>query len=278
MRPIIATAILAVFAPAAGAGGVAPSCSLVPGWTQDGPPRSFVAGNLFEYMNGNAEGYLLYQFVRMNGLNCRNAAGTVVVFDVSEMSDPESAYGIFMANRDAKSPVEKLAMAGQVTARKAMLVKDKYYVEAGSSTADSAALRQFIVAMAAKIEGRTALPDAVQWFPTEGLIPDSVRLVPESVLGMRALKQGYVGQYINGKAFLVREKSPQSAGQVMDRVRDRIGETQPGKLADESIEANDKYLGGLCIFRKGHWIAGVANASQVSAARELAARIEKNIR
>ncbi len=278
MKSVVTIAVLAACALAAAAEGVAPNCSLVPGWTQDGPARTFVADNLFEYMDGNAEGYLLYQFVRMNGVNCKNAAGNVVVFDVSEMSDPELAYGIFMANRDAKSPVEKLGMAGQVTPRKAMLAKDKYYVEAGSNVADAAALRAFVTSMAAQIDGRTELPDAVQWFPKKGLVEGSVRLVPESVLGMRALKRGYMGQYDIGKAFILREKSPQSAQQVMEKVRDRIGETQAGKLGDEAMEANDKYLGGLCIFRKGAWIAGVANARQLSDARALATELEKNIR
>lgn len=277
MRPTIAAAALTVCAVTAVAGGAAPGCSLVPGWQQDGPARTFTAGNLFEYMDGNAEGYLLYQFVSMNGVNCKNAAGNVVVFDVSEMADPEMAYGIFMANRDARAPVEKLGMAGQVTPRKAMLAKDKYYVEAGSNEADAASLRAFVTAMAAKIDGRTELPDAVQWFPKAGLVEDSVRLVPESLLGMRALKRGYMGQYGIGKAFILREKSPESAGQAMDKVRDRIGDTQPGKLGDESIEANDKYLGALCIFRKGAWIAGVANAKQLADAQALAAGIEKRI-
>lgn len=276
MKPLLAT-VVAVCAATVMAAGVAPDCRLVPGWEQDGPVRAFAADNLFEYMDGNAEGYLLYQFVRMNGVNCRNAAGNVVVLDVSEMADSEMAYGIFMANRDSRTAMEKLGMAGQVTPRKAMLAKDKYYVEAGSNDADGASLRAFISAMAARIDGRTELPDAIGWFPAKGLVEGSVRLVPESVLGMRALKRGYMGQYDIGKAFILREKSPESAGQVMEKVRDRLSETQAGKLGDESIEAADKYLGALCIFRKGAWIAGVANAERLTDARDLAAGIAKSI-
>jgi hypothetical protein len=109
-------------------------------------------------------------------------------------------------------------------------------------------------------------------------VAGTVRLVPESVLGMRALKRGYMGQYDIGKAFIVREKTPRSAAQVLEKVRDRIGETQEAKLADEAIQAQDKYLGGLCIFRKGAWIAGVANAKQVQEAIALATELERNIR
>ena len=34
------------------------SCSLVPGWRQEGAPRHFTADNLYEYMDGNSESYL----------------------------------------------------------------------------------------------------------------------------------------------------------------------------------------------------------------------------
>lgn len=262
----------------ASAEGLAPSCSLVPGWTQDGPARTFAADNLFEYMDGNAEGYLLYQFQRMNGVNCKSASGNVVVFDVSEMADAEFAYGMFMANRDAKSVVEKLGMAGQVTSRKAMLAKDKYYIEAGSNTPDAGALRAFITAMANQVKGQTELPEAVGWFPAKGLEAGSVRLVPESLLGMRILKRGYVGLYDVGKAVILHEKSAAAAEQVMEKLRDRIGEVQAAKLGDDAFQATDKYLGCLFFVRKGAYIAGVANAKQPADAAGLAAELARNIK
>ena len=42
----------------------------MPGWTQQGAARSYIADNLFEYMDGNAEGYLLYGFQTMHGVTC----------------------------------------------------------------------------------------------------------------------------------------------------------------------------------------------------------------
>ena len=41
-----------------------PNCALVPGWTQAGAPRSSTADNLFEYMDGNAEGYISITFMK----------------------------------------------------------------------------------------------------------------------------------------------------------------------------------------------------------------------
>ena len=78
------------------------SCKLVSGWTQEGAPRSFVADNLFEYMDGNAEGYLIYNFMKMNGVTCK--AGVVtLVFDISEMADPESVPSRGIARTEPRS-------------------------------------------------------------------------------------------------------------------------------------------------------------------------------
>jgi hypothetical protein len=256
--------------------GQIPDCSLVPGWTEQGAARSYVAENLFEYMDGNAEGYLIYGFVKMQGLNCQSGEDTII-FDVSEMADAESAYGIFSANRDSRSPMEKLGMGGQIVPRRAIFAKDKYYVEIAISKDASEVLRAFSRAIENKIPGRTELPEALAWFPVEKLAPGTVRLVPESVLGLRLLKRGYIAQYEYGKAFIVAETSPETAAEVMKKLRARIGQTQPAKVADEAFQATDRYLGRLCFFRKGRYVAGFAGLADgqdaVALGTVLAARI-----
>ena len=237
-----------------------PACTAVPGWTQKGETRSFDADTLFEYMDGNAEGYILYHFVGMKGITCESGDMTLNI-DVSEFEDTEFAYGMFTSTRDPRLPTEKLGVNGQITSRKGVFTKDKYYVEisANPERDHSATLRAFLSAIEKNIQGRTTLPDAFGWFPTENLTPDSIRLVPESVLGLRLLKSGYVAQYQAGKAFLVRESSPEAAAQVIAKLKERFGQTSPAKIADEAFTANDKYLNGFCVFRKGHFIGGFAN-------------------
>lgn len=255
-----------------------PDCNLVAGWQQHGPARSYEAENLFEYMDGNAEGYLLYRFVKMQGVTCKSGEDTIV-FDVSEMADPEWAYGIFTANRDPRHPTEPIGMGGQVLPRKATFAKDKYYVElsAEPDKDHSAALRAFANAMAARITGRSEPPEVLKWFPVERLVANSIRLVPESVLGLRLLQFGYAAEYEFGKAFLVAEASPDAAAAVMSKLRARFGQTNPVEVADEAFQATDRFLGRLCFFRKGRYIGGWANLKEgedpIRLAQTLAARV-----
>lgn len=275
----LAVLVLSLLLAAGTASAQVPPCTAVPGWTQQGEARSFDADNLFDYMNGNAEGYLLYHFVQMKGITCASGDTTFNI-DISEFEDPEFAYGMFTSTRDARLPTEKIGVNGQVTPRKGFFAKDKYYVEiaANPEKDHSAGLRAFLSVIEKSIQGRATLPDAFGWFPTENLITDSIRLVPESVLGLRLLKSGYVAQYQAGKGFLVREASPAAAAEVFAKLKERFGQASPASIGDEAFTATDKYLNGVAVFRKGAFIGGFANLPEgrngTAEAEKLAANVK----
>ena len=131
----------------------APDCSLVPGFSQQGEPRSYDSETLFDYMDGNSEGYFAYGFTLMKGVSCTNAAGDQLVFDVSELGDPVRAWGFFVTNRDARAPREAIGSGGQVLPRKATFAKGRYYVEiaAGPDKDHRASLRAFVDAMLPRV-------------------------------------------------------------------------------------------------------------------------------
>ena len=255
-----------------------PDCSLFTGWQQRGNARTFEGDNLFEYMDGNSEGYLVYGFVRMHGVTCTKGDDTLV-FDISEFADAESAWGMFLANRDIQKPIEPIGSGGQVVPRKATFAKDKYYVElaAEADRDHTAELKAMAGTVDAKIPGNTALPEPLAWFPKEGLAGGTARLAPESVLGIRALARGYVGQYGDAKAFVVTEASADAAKATLEKLRARFDGAAPAKVADDAFTVKDEYLGNICMFRKGRRIAGYANVpdnqNAVSLATAFASRI-----
>ncbi len=238
-----------------------PRCDVAPGWTQAGPVRLYVADNLYDYMDGNSEGYLIYGFKQMRGVTCKSGEVSFVV-DISEMNDAEAAWGLYASNRDPRLPVEKLGLSGQIVPQRGIFVKGDRFVEisASPSSIDStAALRTFLSALEKHVEGTTEAPAPVSWFPKQGLDEASIRLIPQSILGISLLKKGYIAKYDFGRAFVVHQPSSDAAVQVMQKLRDRFGNTTPAKSADEAFEANDRYLGHLLIFRKGAYIAGLVN-------------------
>jgi hypothetical protein len=197
----------------------------------------------------------------MRGVTCKAGEVSFVV-DISEMNDAEAAWGLYASNRDPRLPVEKLGISGQIVPQRGIFVKGTSFVEISASPTSidhTAALRTFLTALEKCVEGTMEAPAPVTWFPKEGLDQDSLRLIPQSVLGISLLKKGYIAKYDIGRAFVVRQASPDAAAQVLQKLRDRFGNTTPAKTADEAFDANDRYLGHLFIFRKGAYIAGFVN-------------------
>ena len=254
-------------------------CHLVPGWEQSGPKRQYTADNLFDYRDGAAEGYLIYSFGQMQGIDCKSGS-TILSIDVSDMTDADSAYGMFSANRDPKRPIASIGMGAQILPQSLLFAKAKYFVEIietdGSTDSDqTAALREFAAKIEPMLDGRSTPPEQLSWFLTEN--QESVRLVPESVLGLKVLKRGYVAKYAQGQAFIVTEQTPESAAGVMTKLRLRFGDTASVKLADEAFQVKAPYLDGVCIFRKGRIIAGYTNLPEAETAAAAAAKLLERI-
>jgi hypothetical protein len=171
-------------------------------------------------------------------------------------------------------------MGGQLLPQSLLFAKGKYFVEIAETDGNpndnqTEALKAFAAKMEPLLEGRVTPPDALNWFPTENQV--SVRLVPESVLGLRILKRGYVARYEQGQAFVVPEDSPQTAAETFKKLRERFEGAAPAQIADEAFHARAQYLDSICVFRKGRYIGGYANMPESDAARSQAARLATQI-
>lgn len=276
MKAVLQNLLVILVAVSSAWAAYASDCRLAPGWEPAGPARTFVADNLYEYLDGGAEGYLIFGFVRLEHQTCTKGEDSLVL-DVSEMTDADAAYGLFAARRDPRQAVRPIGMGGEILPQRASFAKGNYYVELTATPGEDylPTLRAFVAALEKRIEGRSSPPEALIWFSPDGL--NSVRLIPESVLGLRPLKRGYVAEYSNGQAFIVTETTAQSAAAVLAALRQRFARARPAEVADEAFQFNDPYLGGVCIFRHGRHLAGYAHlrdsSEAVSLARILASRL-----
>ena len=69
-----------------------------------------------------------------------------------------------------------------------------------------------------------------------------------------------------------------SASALLAKFKERVGNTQPAQMADEAWQVSDKYLGRMCVFRKGKYLAGFSNLpaeiDPVPLAQKLASKIQ----
>ncbi|MGO9242999.1 MAG: DUF6599 family protein [Bryobacteraceae bacterium] len=250
----------------------APDCAVAPGFTQTGEAREFNTDTLFNYMDGNSEGYFLYSFVRMQGVTCKQGELSLVL-DVSEFADPEMAYGMFTANFDNRRPRAALGAGGQVGPTKAIFVKGKYFVELSvEPEGEHAALLEAAArAMERRVPGSVSAPPQLSLFPKEGLQPGSPRLIPHSVLGLRMLEKGYLGIYDNGRLFFVTEATPEGAKTLMAKLQARFPGTAVAQVGEDAYSGEDRLLGRFCLFRKGARVGGFVSAGEGADVAKIAA-------
>jgi hypothetical protein len=63
----------------------------------------------------------------------------------------------------------------------------------------------------------------------------------------------------------------------MRKLREKFAGSAPAKIADEAFQVKDKYLGEICIFRKGRYVAGYANMPEPKEAAALAGQLAARI-
>ncbi|MDR3793333.1 MAG: hypothetical protein P4L03_08125 [Terracidiphilus sp.] len=254
------------------------NCNFASGWQTQGQKRAYTSVNLFEYKDGGAEGYLQYGFAKMQGSTCVKDGNTIDI-DVSEMSDSDAAYGMLMANVDQSLPMEKIGIGGQVQKQSAIAAKGKFYVEivetaVKANADDSAFLRERTTKILGLLEGGSEPPRTIAWFVPDDLV--QVRMVPESVLGLKQIKRGYAAKYKQGQAFIAEQSTVEEATALVKALEEKFKGTA-ASVGEEGFTAKAKYLDGICVFRKGRVVAGAANLPDPDAAlaqaKKLAARI-----
>jgi hypothetical protein len=209
-------------------------------------------------MNGNAEGYFLYGFEQMDGVTCTSGDQTVHI-DFFRMESPELAYGIFTANRHPRHPVVELGMAGQIMPRRATFAKGAYYVELAANSDAPDELATLAKALEPTVPGTGDPPVQPGWFPPDGLDPESVRLVPQSLMGLRIFERGYIGSYDDGRAFLVEAASAEEAKALMEKFAADLADSQPLELGDEAVEGVHRYIKHTLLARKGARLVGFSS-------------------
>jgi len=152
-----------------------PASGAVAGWQRSGEVEVYVPDNLFDYMDGQAELFFVYNFEKLATQEYQRGQEGPIIVEVYQVASPADAYGLFSFY--ATGEPFGLGAGGMVEpGRLLSFWQGRFYArvfaykEAGQESL-SALARQ--VAAAMPEEG--ALPELVARLPQEKLVPGSVR-------------------------------------------------------------------------------------------------------
>ena len=107
-----------------------PPSGAVGGWNLAEPIELYSPDNLYEYINGAADGYLVFDFVVLAHADYRHPErkGQSITVDVYEMASPEDAFGIYSVERAPDPNIINLGDQAYVTPSFMALQQERFYV------------------------------------------------------------------------------------------------------------------------------------------------------
>ncbi len=181
-----------------------PADDAVSGWKQDpdSEPRFFSPGNLWEFINGAADGYLIYNFQEVVTVDfLHESSGNQAVIDIYNMDTPLNAYGIYAQERNPSYNFSEIGVEGYVGGTAVNFWDGQYYVKI-TVFEESDELKAEMSKLAGKVADNIQYPDGVPaqvgYFPVKDQIRNTVKYLPHDVLGQSFLKNGFESQYSSG--------------------------------------------------------------------------------
>ena len=267
-----------------------PARDEVPGWGISQEPRSFKAGNLWEFIDGAADRYLAYGFEEVvTSEYVQEGTGLQVMVDIYRMKDPLNAFGIYAQERNPEYQFLKVGNEGYLTGTTLNFWTGSYYVKITAFEEREATGREMADlagAVAAKVTDPGAEPAEVGCFPKANQLPHTVVYIPRDVLGQSYLTNGFEALYKAGdkefRMILVVLESPEAAQGAMARYRQFLsgGGKPVNDLAvpgEGGFAGRESFYGSVVAVRSGRNIAMVLGVSSEDEGARLVASLVENI-
>jgi hypothetical protein len=285
-------------APATPASGIStqllallPAKNEVPGWESPQALRSFTAGNLWEFIDGAADGYLAYGFQEVVSADYAQAGtGYQAVVDIYQMKDSLNAFGKYSEERNPEYKFLKVGNEGYSGGTSVNFWTGQYYVKI-TTFEEKEAIKQEMLKLANAVATKVAAPGTepreVTFFPKENQLPHTTVYIPKDVLAQSYFTNGFESKYKAGakeyKMILIGLENPADAKNALARYQEFLskggkevkGLTAPG---DGGFSGKDSFYGNVTAIRVGKNIVVALGIASEAVGIKLVSEIVGNIR
>ncbi|HQO33089.1 MAG TPA: hypothetical protein PLG59_00395 [bacterium] len=254
-----------------------------PDWTLAEQPALYTPDDLFQYVNGAAPKYLSYGFQQLTHFrySYKKDELSCITVDVYEMGNPLGAYGIYSTARSRDIERRNWGTEGFRSGEVAMAWKQHVYVQAMADDDRPVLiemLEKIMVKVFSVIPGEDVIPELLDVFPRENLIPYTDRYVGKDLLGHAFLPGGFLVNYnLDGQevlAFISDLGMPEASQAALASLMDF--EQQHGKILEsgpESLWVEDSGLGLGGVRRTAGYLTGVFGVTSQDQATPLLEKI-----
>jgi hypothetical protein len=229
--------------------------------------RFYSPDNLYEYMDGGADIFVLYGVKTMLHLDAKVRTVDVTV-DIFDMGSPNAAFGMYAAERSPD--YDFIAMGAEGYRNKGILnfVQGRHYIKlAGFGDGADAVLEAWANALSARVGSDTALPAMLTRLPSGHLKPHSEQYIPNDPLGHTFLGPAYVASYEfnshESKLFVTLAENDNDAHKRLKQLEAHFAKTGECVAAPDieagAIRGKNSFEGSFVAKVQGHLLLLVLN-------------------
>jgi hypothetical protein len=242
----------------------------ITGWKQSGEIQTFSPKTLFEYINGDADLYLMYDLQELKSAEYVNEKKASVIVDVYRHKTPTHAFGIYSQERLSNANIIDIGAQGYIEKNVLNFVSGPYYVKLNSyntGAGDEEILLNFAKKVSENLGEKGRLPSILSSFPQEGKKNNSEKFISINFLGYAFLHSAFTADYeLSGKKFKLFVIEGADGNDCREMIQKYLQQTRsPEKNVTESRYAiADPYHGEIELHWKGKYIWGILNVSDMS--------------
>ncbi len=178
----------------------------IEGWNRVLGPTTYEGKDkLYEYVDGGAEPYLSYSFIRVSSAEYKKEPDKKILVDIWEFGNPEDAFGVF--TKDRAGTDIKLGDGSALFQNCLYLWNDTYFIKIEPREGDVppeevTLIGKFIINLMPY--KRVSLPAIMDYLPGQYLVPESSKFFHKKII----LDNLYISDnFIEGNVFHLSEKT-----------------------------------------------------------------------
>jgi hypothetical protein len=269
------------------ADGLLPQAKAVKGWKPEGDRYYYTPDNLFHYINGAADLFNSYDFVKLTGseysaVSDNNKTMTVDIYD---MNNKLNAFGIYQSKIDPDCLSLNIGARAFGNDQYLFFYKDRFYVEIQVYLSGSDAksiLSRMARSISKNIKSNNEPPSVLRYLPTVGLVPGSEKYITGGILGHAFLDKGLMADYRVGqdvvKAFVAFFPSTDTASAAFSAYKvflNKAGKKQqnPEGFGKSVFASEEPYHQHLLVGQQGTFVVGITDLSDKLSGQTLLKRL-----
>jgi len=272
-----------IFLWASGAGAKDLKFPEISGWKQSEEIQTFIPKTLYEYINGAADLYLMYDFEELKVAEYQNEKKASVTTDVYRHKTSTHAFGIYSQERLPNANYINVGVQGYVESNVLNFFTGPYYVKISSyntGAEDQEILLAFAKKVAENLGEKGTLPPILASFPEEGKVKNSEKFIAKNFLGYGFLYSAFTADYeLSGKKFklfVIESGDQNECRNMIQKYLEQTGKTEKS-VAEGRHLIPDPYHGEVDLYWQRGYIWGILNLSDSNIRSKYLKLIEENL-